>query len=86
MPLSPEDRAKIEAVYLCGPKTADYLDMIGIESFDQLADADAEELADAVNVWLGRRHINAMGVRAFQHVVDAAVADRLRRQKRGEPG
>lgn len=72
MPLSPEDRAKIEAVYLCGPKTADFLEMIGIKSFEALADADAQELRLAVNAHLGKPFINAMGVRAFQNAIDAA--------------
>jgi hypothetical protein len=78
MPLSPEDRARIEAVRLSGPKTADYLEMIGIASFDALADADARQLRLAVNAALGRPHINAMGIRAFQNIIDAAREARRR--------
>jgi predicted RecB family nuclease len=76
MPLSHEDRARIEAVHLCGPRTADYLEQIGIESFDALADADAATLRLAVNAYLGRPHINAMGMRAFQNAIDTARAAR----------
>jgi hypothetical protein len=76
MPLSPQDRARIEAVHLCGPKTADYLEMIGVDSFDMLADADAAVLRLAVNAHLGRPHINEMGRRAFQNLIDAAKAAR----------
>lgn len=79
MPLSPDDRAKIEAVPLCGPKTADYLELIGIATFDALADADAHELRLRVNAHLGRPHINAMGVRAFRNAIDAARAARRAR-------
>jgi hypothetical protein len=38
MALSAEDRALIEAVPLCGPKTADYLGLAGVTRFDDLAD------------------------------------------------
>jgi hypothetical protein len=79
LPLSPEDRARIESVHLCGPKTANYLELVGIKSFDALADADAATLRLAVNAHLGRPHINAMGERAFQNAIDAARAARARR-------
>jgi len=79
MRLSHEDRARIESVPLCGPKTADYLELIGIRTFDELADADAATLRLAVNAHLGRPHINAMGVRAFQNAIDAAKAARVNR-------
>lgn len=76
MPLSPEDRARIEAVHLCGPKTAGYLEMAGITSLDALAMADARELRLAVDAFLGRPHINAMGVRAFENAIAMARAAR----------
>lgn len=81
MPLPAEDRARIEAVPLCGPRMADYLEMIGIASFDELADADAHELRIRVNPHLGRPHINAMGVRAFANAIAAAIADRSKRRR-----
>ena len=76
MALSKEDRASIEAVPLCGPRTADFLEMVGIASFDALANADACELRLAVNAALGRPLINAMGVRAFHNAIAAAKAAR----------
>lgn len=76
MALPKSERAKIEAVPLCGPRTAHFLDMVGIGSFDALADADASALRLAVNVALGRPLINAMGERAFQNAIDAADAAR----------
>lgn len=78
--LDPECRRKIEAVPLCGPKTADYLEMIGITSFEQLADADARELRLRINAHLGRPHINEMGVRALANLIAAA-----KRQRAGAP-
>jgi hypothetical protein len=77
--LSAEDRALIEAVPLCGPKTADYLALAGVTGFDDLADLDAATLRLAINAALGRPHINAMGVRAIQNAIDAAKARRAGR-------
>lgn len=74
--LDPKARKSIEAVRLCGPKTADYLEMIGIESFEELAHADSRDLKLRINAHLGRPHINEMGVRAFENLIAAA-----RRQK-----
>ncbi|WP_072376503.1 hypothetical protein [Hyphomicrobium sp. NDB2Meth4] len=79
MPLPKSERAKIEAVPLCGPRTADFLELIGVESFDALADADAGALRLAVNAALGRPLINAMGERAFQNAIEAARSSRRRR-------
>jgi len=76
MALPKSERAKIEVVPLCGPRIADFLEMIGICSFDALADADAAELRLAVNATLGRPLINAMGERAFQNAIDAARSAR----------
>ena len=70
----PDARRRIEAVPLCGPKTADYLELIGIETFAELAAADARDLRLRVNAALGRPHINAMGVRAFENLIAAARA------------
>ena len=74
--LNPAARKKIEAVPLCGPKTVDYLEMIGIKSFGELAHADARDLKLRINAELGRPHINEMRVRALENLIAAA-----RRQK-----
>lgn len=79
MSLPPDDRAKIEAIRLCGPRMADYVELVGIDSFDALADADANDLCLAINAALGRPLINAMGVRALKNAID--VAKRERRAK-----
>ena len=68
-----ETKRKIEKVYLCGPKTADYLEMIGIKTFEELASADARDLKLRINARLGRPHINEMGVRALENLIAAAA-------------
>ena len=72
MPLDPDSRRRIEAVPLCGPRTADHLDLIGIETFAELGDADPRDLRLRINAALGKPHINAMGVRALGNLVAAA--------------
>lgn len=49
-----------------------YLERIGIESLADLANADARDLALRINVELGKRHINAMGVRALENLIQHA--------------
>lgn len=72
MSLPARDRAIVEAAYLCGPKSADFIELAGIDSLDALADADPHVLRLEVNARLGRPHINAMGVRAFASAIEAA--------------
>jgi len=81
MGFSLQDRARIEAVHLCGPKTADYLEMIGYTRFDSLSKADADKLRMAINSHLGKPHINAMGVRAFNNLIEAAKIYKANTQK-----
>jgi predicted flap endonuclease-1-like 5' DNA nuclease len=76
--LDPVSRRKIEAVPLCGPKTADYLEMIGIKSFEELAQADARDLKLRINAHLGRPHINEMGVRALANLIATAQQQQIR--------
>lgn len=72
--LNKKARRLIEAVPLCGPRTADHLELIGVRTFEELAGADAQELRLRVNAALGRPHINSMGVRAFENLIAAAKA------------
>jgi hypothetical protein len=79
--LGPRARRKIEAVPLCGPKTADYLEQIGIRTFKELAQADARELKLRINAHLGKPHINEMGVRALENLIAAAKREKGRGRK-----
>jgi|UPI000562BADA nucleotidyltransferase/DNA polymerase involved in DNA repair len=74
MALSDTERRKMRAAHSIGPAMIDYLEQIGIESLSQLRNADAGDLALQINVMLGRRHINAQGVRALENLVRHAEA------------
>jgi len=52
------------------------LALIDVTEFDQLYDADAQELALRINVELGGKHLNAMGVRALENLIELAKAQR----------
>mgnify|MGYP002713056862 FL=1 len=50
----------------------DYLERIGIERLDDLRGGDARELALRINAMLQRNHINTMGVRALEGLIEYA--------------
>lgn len=72
MGLNEEERGKMLEAHSIGPVMVNYLERIGIESLADLANADARELALRINVELGKRHINATGVRALENLIEHA--------------
>ena len=54
MPLPPDDRRRMRAVRLCGPRVISRLEAAGVTSFAELADADPDELVFRVNLAAGR--------------------------------
>lgn len=55
-----------------GPTMVRYLEEIGIERLSDLRGADAQEIAMRMNIALGRRHINSMGVAALRNLIALA--------------
>ncbi|PHR91315.1 MAG: hypothetical protein COA69_12450 [Robiginitomaculum sp.] len=72
MPLSADDKEKILAVHNVGPKTLAQLEMIGIESYCELADADAADLRFRINAELGGNYFNALGERVLASLIETA--------------
>jgi nucleotidyltransferase/DNA polymerase involved in DNA repair len=70
--LAESERKKIQSVDSCGPRTADYLELIGIKTLVELAHADPYDLQRRINAALGRPHINAAGIKAFENLILAA--------------
>ena len=60
--------------YSIGPRMIAYLEEIGIERLADLKGADAEVLAMRIDVALGRRHMNRLGVEALRNLI--ALANR----------
>lgn len=61
-----------ERAHSIGPKMVRLLALIDVTNFDQLRGADEKELALRINIELGGKHINAMGVRALKNLIELA--------------
>ena len=72
--IAENERAKMLRAYSIGPRMIGYLEEIGIERLDDLKGADAEVLAMRIDVALGRRHMNRLGVEALRNLI--SLADR----------
>ncbi len=67
-----ERKAMLEA-HSIGPKMIAWLEEAGIERLADLRGADADEIAMRIDIALGRRHLNRLGVAALQNLI--ALAD-----------
>jgi predicted flap endonuclease-1-like 5' DNA nuclease len=67
-----EERLKMLRAHSIGPKMIAYLEEIGIERLSDLAAADPEELAMRIDIALGRKHMNRLGVEALHNLVTLA--------------
>ena len=66
------ERARMLEAHSIGPKMLSYLEEIGIERLSDLRGADPEELAMRIDIALGRRHINRVGVAALRNLIELA--------------
>lgn len=71
--IEPDERRKMLRAHSIGPAMVSYLEEIGIERLSDLKGADAGELAMRIDIALGRRHMNRLGVAALQNLI--ALAD-----------
>lgn len=58
-----------------GPTMVRYLEQIGIERLSDLVGAKAEELAFRIDILLGRKHMNRLGVAALANLIALAEAE-----------
>ena len=66
-----ERKAMLEA-YSIGPKMIAYLEEIGIERLADLKGADAGEIARRIDIAMGRKHMNRLGVAALENLIALA--------------
>lgn len=69
MSMDADERAPMLSVHSIGPKMISYLEAIDVTCLSDIRGADAQELALRINVALGRRHINRMGVAALENLI-----------------
>ncbi|MDQ6432704.1 hypothetical protein RB623_01390 [Mesorhizobium sp. LHD-90] len=67
-----EEREKMLRAHSIGPKMIAFLEEISVERLIELKGADAEMLAMRIDVALGRKHMNRLGVAALRNLIDLA--------------
>jgi hypothetical protein len=66
------ERHKMLRAYSIGPKMIAYLEEIGIERLSDLKGADADGIAMRIDIALGRKHMNRLGVAALENLIALA--------------
>jgi nucleotidyltransferase/DNA polymerase involved in DNA repair len=69
------ERLKMLRAHSIGPRMIAYLEEIGIERLSDLRGADAETLAMRIDIALGRKHMNRLGVEALRNLVSLADSE-----------
>lgn len=68
------ERKEMLRAHSIGPKMIAWLEEIGIERLADLKGADAGEIAMRIDIALGRRHLNRLGVEALKNLIALAEA------------
>lgn len=69
------ERRRMLRAHSIGPRMVGYLEEIGIEKLSDLVGADAEEIAMRIDIALGRKHMNRMGVAAIHNLIALAESE-----------
>jgi hypothetical protein len=70
--ISKDERKSMQRVHSIGPKMIGYLEQIGIERLGDLSGADPHEIALRIDIALGRKHINSLGIAALRNLIELA--------------
>ena len=73
--ITQNERQKMLQAHSIGPRMIAYLEEAGIERLSDLKGADAETVAMRIDVALGRRHINRLGIDALRNLIALAEAE-----------
>ncbi len=65
----------MQRAHSIGPKMISYLAEIGIRRLGDLKNGDPDELAMRIDIALGRKHMNRMGVEALRNLIELAEAE-----------
>lgn len=66
------ERRKMLGAHSIGPTMVSYLEEIGIERLSDLKGADAGEIAMRIDIALGRKHMNRLGIAALENLIALA--------------
>jgi hypothetical protein len=70
--IEPAERDRMLRAHSIGPTMLFYLEEIGIERLAELKGADPHELAMRIDIALGRKHINSLGIAALRNLIALA--------------
>ena len=76
------EREKMLKAHSIGPRMISYLEEIGVETLAELGGADPHELAMRIDIALGRKHMNRLGVEALRNLVELAEREVVTGQAR----
>jgi hypothetical protein len=66
------ERKKMLRAHSIGPTMIAYLEEIGIERLSDLKGADAGVIAMRIDIALGRKHMNRLGIAALENLLTLA--------------
>jgi len=66
------ERSRMLKAHSIGPKMIAYLDEIGIKRLEDLVGQEAETLAMRIDIALGRKHMNSLGIQALSNLIELA--------------
>ncbi|HUH49602.1 MAG TPA: hypothetical protein VLZ56_07100 [Mycoplana sp.] len=75
MTIDPQERARMLRAHSIGPTMVRSLEQIGIERLSDLIGAHAEEVAFRIDISLGRKHMNRLGVAALSNLIALTEAE-----------
>lgn len=70
-----QERKSMLRAHSIGPTMISYLEEIGIERLADLRGADAHEIAMRIDIALGRKHMNSLGVAALRNLIELANSE-----------
>lgn len=73
--MSEEERRRMLNARSIGPRMLGYLESIGIERLSDLKGADAHQIAMRIDIEIGRKHMNRLGIEALRNLIALAGRD-----------
>lgn len=70
--ISQDERRSMLRAHSIGPTMIRYLEEIGIERLADLRGADPQQIAMRIDIAIGRKHINSLGVVALRNLIELA--------------
>lgn len=70
--ISDDERKSMLRAHSIGPKMIGYLEDIGIARLADLEGADPLEIAMRIDISVGRKHMNSLGVAALRNLIELA--------------